>query len=82
MKKFLLLITKVLYDLVRLILGIPRVSVQVNLSSAPYFVGAYEKIKVTTKGINFTDLDFVISEGAPGGYISPSQDAEFDSGPS
>ena len=78
MKKFLLLITKVLYDLVRLILGIPRVSVQVNLSSAPYFVGAYEKIAVRVTGIGFDDVEFTIVEGAPGGYISKCRDAEFN----
>ena len=56
----------------------PRVSVKLDLSSEPYFVGGYEKIKVKTTGIDFNDLNFVIAEGAPGGYISKSQDSEFD----
>jgi M6 family metalloprotease-like protein len=53
-------------------------SVKLNLSHEPYFIGTYSKIKVNAKGINFDDLDFVITEGAPGGYISVSRDVEFD----
>jgi len=53
-------------------------SVELDLSSRPYFVGAYEEIKVRTQGIGLDDLEFVITEGAPGGYVSPCRDAEFD----
>lgn len=53
-------------------------SVELDLSSHPYFVGAYDEIKVRTRGIGLDDLKFVISEGAPGGYVSPCRDAEFD----
>ena len=54
----------------------PKVSLEFSLD--PYFVGSYAKIKVRTLRIPFDDLDFVITEGAPGGYISPCRDAEFD----
>jgi len=41
-------------------------------------VGAYAKIKVQTGMYAFDDLDFVIPEGAPGGYVSYCRDIEFD----
>jgi M6 family metalloprotease-like protein len=52
--------------------------VNLRFSSDPYFVGSYAKIKIETRGIAFDDLDFVIAEGAPGGYISLCRDADFN----
>jgi M6 family metalloprotease-like protein len=79
-KKFFSAILKALFSLLAWIFGKkPIVAVKLDLSTEPYFVGAYAKIKVKATGIGFNDLDFGIAEGPPGGYISMSQDAEFDS---
>ncbi len=63
------------------IIGIftPILRVKLHISSEPYFVGSYAKIRVETGGNDFDDLDFNIVEGAPGGYISLCRDSEFDS---
>ena len=74
-------ISRIIEAIVRWILDFFRsffVSVDLRLSHEPYFVGAYAKIRVITKGIGFDDLYFVLTEGAPGGYISPCRDADFD----
>jgi M6 family metalloprotease-like protein len=78
MKNFLLSILKALRDFLLKLFGGPATKVELELSTRPYFVGAYAKIKVKTTGINFSELNFVVKEGAPGGYISMSRDVEFD----
>lgn len=78
MKKLLEIILQFLINLIRAILGIPKVAVKLDLSLAPYFVGAYAKIAANVTGMAFDDVEFTIAEGAPGGYISKSRDAEFN----
>jgi len=83
MKKFIkfsvYLVSGILiYKRIISIIGRLTPSVNLDLLSDPYFVGAYQKIKVTVHGISFDDLDFIITEGAPGGYVSPCRDVEFD----
>ena len=60
-------------------LYIPQPRVTLDISPSPYFVGSYAKIKVKVSRIGFDELDFIIKEGAPGGYVSYCRDAEFDS---
>ena len=69
-----------IYNIIRWIIFvfIPQPRVKLDLSSDPYFVGSYAKIKVETRNISFDELDFNIVEGAAGGYISYCRDAEFD----
>ena len=55
-----------------------RRSIKLTFPPGANFVGAYAKIKVKVRGIIFDDLHFVVREGAPGGYISPCRDAEFN----
>ena len=72
------LLVKTIFQWILDLFSESALSVDLELSSEPYFVGAYDKIGVTSKGISFDELEFVLAEGAPGGYISPCRDAEFD----
>lgn len=75
-----LITTFLIYKIIRRIIDFfnPHPTVAMDLSSKPYFVGSYAKIKVKNRKISFDDLDFSIVEGAPGGYISYCRDADFD----
>lgn len=83
MKRFFRVIIYPLTLLYRVLIRILRIffpfeSVRIVLPTDPYFVGSYAKIPVKTFGIAFEDLNFTITEGAPGGYVSLCRDAEFN----
>lgn len=71
------LIYRIIRELLDLLFPQPRVVL--HLSSEPYFVGSYAKIKAETRKIGFDELDFRIVEGAPGGYVSACRDRGYDS---
>lgn len=69
-----------IYKLILWIIGIlvPIRTVKIDFLTDPYFVGSYAKIPVRSVGYVFDDLAFIITEGAPGGYVSSCRDADFD----
>ncbi|MBL8007657.1 MAG: hypothetical protein JNJ56_09005 [Ignavibacteria bacterium] len=78
--RFIILPFVLIYRIISWIIGLfhSQPKVTLDLSSDPYFVGSYAKIKVKLRNINFDELDFSIVEGSPGGYISFCRDVEFD----
>lgn len=83
MKKLIKIITYpfvLIYKLILWIIGLffPIHNVKINFHPDPYFVGSYAKFPVKTVGYVFDDLEFIITEGASGGYISYCRDADFD----
>ncbi|MFA6703092.1 MAG: CARDB domain-containing protein [Dysgonamonadaceae bacterium] len=83
MKKLIKIITYpfvLIYKLILWIIGLffPIRNVKINFLPDPYFVGSYAKFPVKTVGYVFDDLEFIITEGASGGYISYCRDADFD----